>query len=85
MDNINVITLKALAKQRVIKGYNKLRKAEWVQKVEAHPDQVLILGLEIPRNTTKSVNTIASFDEPILDEPIVDDSSPTPKIKDFKN
>ena len=38
IDNITVIKLKALAKQRGIKGYYKLRKAELIQKLEAHPD-----------------------------------------------
>ena len=38
MDNITVIKLKALAKQRGIKRYYKLRKDELVQKLEAHPD-----------------------------------------------
>ena len=55
MGNITVIKLKTLAKQRGIKGYYKLRKAELIQKLEAHPDfneQILIPGLEIPRNTT---------------------------------
>ena len=54
MDNISVIKLKTLAKQRGIKGYYTLRKAELIQKLEAYPDvneQVLIQGLEIPRNT----------------------------------
>ena len=53
-----------------------------IQKLEAHPDEhkkVLIRGLEIPRNTTRSVNT-----SPILDEPILDDNTPvlqpTPKF-----
>ena len=71
MNNITVIKLKTLAKQRGIKGYYKLRKAELVQKLEAHPDvneQVLIPGLEIPRNTTRSVNTSAILDDPILDD-----------------
>ena len=66
MDNITVIKLKALAKQRGIKGYYKLRKAELIQQLEAHPDaneQVLIPGLDIPRNTTRSVNTSAMLDE----------------------
>ena len=95
MDNITAVKLKTLAKQRGIKGYYKLRKAELIQKLEGHPDvseQVLIQGLEIPRNTTRSVNTSA-----ILDEPILDDKTsvlqPTPnfiaksiqKIKDFGN
>ena len=50
--------------------------------MEAHPDvndQVLIPGLEIPRNTTRSVNTSAILDEPILDDntPVL---QPTPKF-----
>ena len=82
MDNITVIKLKALAKQRGIKGYYKLRKAELIQKLEAHPDineQVLIAGFEIPRNTTRSVNTSAILDEPILDDktPVL---QPTPNF-----
>ena len=95
MDNITVIKLKTLAKQCGINGYYKLRKAELVQKLEAHPDvnkQVLIPGLEIPRNTTRSVNTNA-----ILDDPILNDKTPflqrtqnciaesIQKIKDFGN
>ena len=74
MDNITVIKLKTLAKQRVINGYYKLRKAELIQKLEAHPnvnEQVLIPGLEIPRNTTRSVNT-----REILDASILDDKTP---------
>ena len=95
MDNITVIKVKALAKQSGIKGYYKLRKAELNSKIEAHPDvnaQVLIPGLEIPRNTTRSVNTSAILDDPILDDntPVL---QPTPKfnarsmqkIKDFGN
>ena len=95
MDNITVVKLKTLAKQRGIKGYYKFRKAELIQKLKAHPDvneQVLILGLEIPRNTTRSVNTSAILDEPILHDktPVL---QPTPnfiaksirKIKDFFN
>ena len=73
MDNITVIKLKAVAKQRGIKGYYKLRKAELIQKFEAHQDvneQVLIPGLEIHRNT-RSVNTSAILDDPILNDPIV--------------
>ena len=68
--------------------------------MEVHPDvneQVLIPGLEIPRNTTRSMNISAIFDDPILDQPILDDNTPvlqpTPKfiaksmqkIKDFGN
>ena len=73
----------------------KLRKAELIQKLEAHPDvyeQVSISGLEIPRNTTRLVNTTAILDEPILDDktPVL---QPTPnfiaksihKIKYFGN
>ena len=71
MDNITVIKLKALAKQRGIKDYYKLRKADLIQKLEAYPDvneQVLIPGLEIPRNATRSVNTSAILDQPNLDD-----------------
>ena len=63
--------------------------------MEAHSDvneQVLISELEIPRNTTRSVNTSAILDDPILDDktPVL---QPTPsfigksiqKIKDFGN
>ena len=35
MDTITVIKLKTVAKQRGIKGYDKLRKAELIQKLEA--------------------------------------------------
>ena len=38
MDNNTVIKLKDIAKQRGIKGYYKLRKAELIQKLEAQPD-----------------------------------------------
>ena len=71
MDKITVIKLKTLAKLRGIKGYYKLRKAELIQKLEAHPDVnegVLIPGLKVPRNTTRSVNTSVILDEPILDD-----------------
>ena len=57
MDSITIIKLKTSAKQRGIKGYYKLRKAELIQKLEAHSnvnEQVLIPGLEIPRNITRS-------------------------------
>ena len=82
MDNITVIKLKDIAKRRGINGYYKLRKAELIQKLEAHPDvneQVLIPGLEIPRNTTRSANTSAVLDDPILDDniPVL---QPTPKF-----
>ena len=71
MNNITVIELNALAKQRDTKGYYKLRKAELIHKLEALPEvneQVLIPGLEIPRNTTRTVNTSAILDQPILDD-----------------
>ena len=69
MNNITVIEMKAIAKPHGIEGYYKLRKAELIQKLEAHPDvneQLLIPGLEIPRNTTRSVNISAILDAPIL-------------------
>ena len=71
MDNITVVKLNTLAKQPDVKGYYKLRKAELIQKLDAHPDvneQVLIPRLEILRNTTRSVYTSAILDEPILDD-----------------
>ena len=71
LDNITVIKLKTLAKQRGIKGYYKLRKAELIQKLEVHSvvnEQVLIPELEIPRNTTISVNTSSILDDPILED-----------------
>ena len=70
MDNITEIKLKALTKQHSINGYYKHRKAELIQELEAHPDvneQVLITWLEIPRNITRSVNTISILDQSILD------------------
>ena len=83
MDNTTVIKLKTLAKQRGIKGYYKLRKAELIQKLEAHPDvneQVLIPRLEIPRNPSRSVITSAILDDPILDDktPVL---QPTPNYQ----
>ena len=77
MNNITAMELKAIAKQHGIDGYYKLRKAELIHKLEALPEvneQVLIPGLEIPRNTTRSVNTSA-----ILDQPILDDKTPVLK------
>ena len=74
MSNISVVEMKALAERRGIKGYYKLRKKELIHKLETHPDvdgQVLKLGLEIPRNTTWSVNSCA-----ILDQSILDDNTP---------
>ena len=95
MDSITVIKLKALAKQRGITGYCKLRKAELIQQLEAHPDvkeQVLIPGLDIPRNTTRSVKTSAILDDRILDDttPVLQPTSKfiaksMQKIKDFGN
>ena len=86
MDSITVIKLKALAKQRGIKDYYKLRKDELIQKLEAHPEvneQTSIPGLEIPINATRSVNVSPILDEPILDQPVLDDNTtvlqPTPK------
>ena len=82
MDSITVIKLKALSKQRDIKGYYKLRKAEFVQQLETYPDvneQILIPGLDTPRNTTRSVNTIAILGDPILDD-ITPVLQPTPKF-----
>ena len=79
MDNITVVTLKAFAKQHGIIGYYKLRKAEFIQKLEDHTDvneHILIRGLEIPRNTSRSVNSSAILDYPILDDPILDDNAP---------
>ena len=82
MDNNTAIKLKTFAKQRGIKGYYKLRKAELIQKLEDHPDvneKILIPGLEIPRNTTRSVNTSAIIDDTILDDktPVL---QPTPNF-----
>ena len=79
MDNITVIRSKTLAKERGIKCYYKLRKAELIQTLKAHPDvseQVLIPGLEIPTKITRSLNTRAILDEPILDDPILDNNTP---------
>ena len=50
--------------------------------MEAHPDvneQVLISGLQIPRNTTRFVNTSAILDDQILDDktPVL---QPTPNF-----
>ena len=61
----------------VVKVIINSKKAELVHKLEALPEvneQVLIPGLEIPRNTTRSVNTTA-----ILDQPILDDNTPVLK------
>ena len=77
MNNIIVIELKAIIKRRGINGYYKLRKAELIHKLVALPEvneQVLIPGLEIPRNATRSMNTSA-----ILDQSILDDNTPVLK------
>ena len=61
MDNINVIKLKAIAKQHGIKGYYSIRKAEFIQKLEAHVDvneQVLI---PVVRNTQKHKKKISEY------------------------
>ena len=74
MNIITVVNLKALAKERGIKGYYKLGKAELIHKLETDPDvneQVLIPKWDIPRNATRSVNASA-----ILDQPILDDNTP---------
>ena len=71
MNDISVIERKAVAKQRGIQGYYKLRKAELIHKLEALPEvneHILIPGLEISRNTTRSVNTSAFLDQPILND-----------------
>ena len=74
MNNITVIELKAIAKQRGVEGYNKLKKAELIHTLEALTEvneQVLIPGLEILRNATRLVNIRA-----ILDGQILDDNTP---------
>ena len=63
--------------------------------MEAHPDvneQGLIPGLEIHRNATRPVNTIAIFDQLIMDDktPVLQPTSNfiaknIPKFKDFGN
>ena len=70
MNNIIVIELKTLARQRGIKGYYKLRTAELIRKLEAHRDLIvpfLIPCLEISRNTTRLVSTSAIPDDPNMD------------------
>ena len=74
MNTITVIEWKAIAKQRGIVGYYKLRKAELIHKLEVLPEVnelVLISGLEMSRNTTRSVNTST-----ILDQPTLNDNTP---------
>ena len=71
MDITTIVKLNNLTKQCCIKGYYKLKKAELIHKLEAHPyvnEERLIPGLEIPRNKTWSVNTSAILDEPILED-----------------
>ena len=77
MNNITVIELKVIAKKHDIESYFKLRKAELIHALKALPEvneQVLVPRLEIPRNATRSVNTSA-----ILDQPILDDNTPVLK------
>ena len=74
IENIIVIKFKTLAKHCGIKCYYKLRNAELIQKLEAHPgvnEQVLVPPLDIPRNTIRSVST-----SPILDDQILDGKIP---------
>ena len=58
MENHIVVQLKSLAKQRGIKGYYKLRKAELIQALEAHQivnEQVILkffLDESIPDDPT---------------------------------
>ena len=66
----------------VLKVTINQKEAELIHKLESQPDvneQVLIPGLEIPRNATRSVNSSAILDEPILDDntPVL---QPTPKF-----
>ena len=47
------------------------KSCKWKHKLETLPEvneQVLILRLEIPRNTTRTVNTSAILDQPTLDD-----------------
>ena len=75
MNKNTVIELKATAKQRGIEGYYKLRKAELIHKLKTHKQvNEQVPGLEIARNTTRSVNISA-----VLDQPILDDNTPVLK------
>ena len=77
MNNSNVIEQKAITKQHCIESNCKLRKADLIHKFEALlevNEQGLIPGFEILRNATRSVNTSA-----ILDKPILDDNTPVLK------
>ena len=73
MDNITVIKLNDIVKQRGIKGYNKLRKAELIQKLKAHPDvneQVLKMSYtEIPNIL---VDSVALPNKPLSNLEIID-------------
>ena len=88
INNITVIELKAVAKQRDFKGYYKLRKSELI-KLEALSIckwASLIPGLEIPRNTTRTVNTSAILDNTPVLQPIQKFIAKSKqKIKDFGN
>ena len=91
MDNNTVIKLKTLASSVV----SKVIIAESIKKLEPHPDVneiVSIPELDIPRNTTRSVNTSAILDDPILDDitPVLQPTQKfiaksTQKIKDLFN
>ena len=67
MNNITVIELIAIAKQLVLKviiNSEKLSSHKFEALLEIN-EQVLRPGLEISRNTTRSVNTSATLDQPI--------------------
>ena len=71
MNNITVIELKAIANQHCMESYYKLRKAELIHKLEALSEvneQVFPPWLEIPRNTSRSVNTSAILDQSFLND-----------------
>ena len=82
MDSITVIKQKALTKQRDIKGYYKLGKAELMQQLEAHPD-VIKASFNPGIRYTQKHDKISEY-QSILDNPILDDTTcvlqPTPKF-----
>ena len=55
LESITVIKLKAIAKHLGVKGYNKLRKAESIHKLETHPDVIE----QVDGNTQKCNKIIA--------------------------